>query len=121
MYVDAISGLVTSYKTWPDLQELTHPITGYNPLVKAKESADYPGDSDAPDSAWEDKELQSDVAEHMKASVFFEQRVSACLPSSGCCCCAEHCLAHAGSPSSYAWYVRSHCNLLSFSQSTCPY
>ena len=69
------------------MQELTHPITGYNTLVKAKESADYPGDSDSPDSAWEDKELQSDVAEHMKASVFFEQRVStlASLSSSRSC------------------------------------
>lgn len=56
-------------------QELTHPITGYNTLVKAKSLAsEYPGDSDAPDSAWEDKELQHDVAEHMKAAVFFENK-----------------------------------------------
>lgn len=65
------------------LQELTKPITGYDTLVEAKEAAEHPGllifeDANPADGPWKDKELQQDIAEDVKKTVFFEhgERVS---------------------------------------------
>ena len=52
------------------MQELTKPITGYGSL--AKENPDYPTDSE--DAKWDDQTLQKDISEHVKATMFFEQR-----------------------------------------------
>ena len=52
------------------MQELTKPITGYGSLAKA--NPDFPTDSE--DAKWDDKSLQTDIADEVKANMFFEQR-----------------------------------------------
>ena len=55
--------------------------------MEAKEAAEHPGllifeDTNPPDGPWADKELQADITEDVKKSVFFEhgERVSKTLP-----------------------------------------
>lgn len=55
------------------MQELTKPITGYGSLAKA--NADFPTDSE--ETKWEDPSLQRDITEHIKATMFFEKKVTA--------------------------------------------
>ena len=52
------------------MQELTKPITGYGSLAKA--NPQFPVDNE--DTKWDDKSLQNDIADRVKATMFFEQR-----------------------------------------------
>ena len=53
------------------MQELTKPITGYGALAKA--NSDFPTDSQ--ETKWDDQVLQNDITEHIKATMFFENKV----------------------------------------------